>query len=120
MAVFHDALVSGVGSYNFGPQRINYFLWHTFDEGVESKAASARDSDYLLRLGWISFGTTVELPDLGTIEYWRAPIWLNFYNTIWSPEPQTDSSAQDFAIWCTHVRWSLTTDVEGRLVVVGV
>jgi hypothetical protein len=120
MSVFFDDTVSGVGSFNMGAQRINYFLFHTYELGVEAKEASIRDSDYLLRMGWITFGTTVELPDLGTIEYWRAPIWLNYYNTIWTPVAQTDIDAHDFAIWCTHVRWSLSTDLVGRLVVVGV
>lgn len=120
MSIFFDDTISNVGSFDFGPQRVNYFLYHTFSLGPQAKEASARDSDYLLRIGWITFGTTVEVPDLGTLQFWREPIWLNFYNTIWTPVPQTDSSALDFAIWCTHVRWSLTTDTVGRLIVTGV
>lgn len=120
MSTFFDDTISGAGSFGFGAQRINYFLYHTFELGPEAKAASVRDIDYLLRVGWITFGTTVEVPDLGTLEFWREPIWLNYYNTIWSPVPQTDIAAQDFAVWCTHVRWSITSGTVGRLIVVGV
>src|SRR6185437_10256600 len=76
MAVMFDDTVSGAGSASFGAQRIFYALFHTTDVGVESRPASVRDSDYRLRLGWISFGTLVAVPDVGELVYWRAPIWI--------------------------------------------
>jgi len=119
MAVFFDDTVNGSDRYDFGAQRVFYLLFHTFDIGVVSRAPSETDVDYRLRLGWLAFGTSVEVPDLGTEIFWRAPIWLNFRTTIWTPDPQTDPAVGDFAIWATHIRWALTTGVEGRLIVIG-
>lgn len=120
MALLFDDTISDTGSYDFGATRVNYWFFHTFELGSQAKAASARDIDYLLRMGWVTLGTQLEVPDLGTLEFWREPVWLNFYNTIWTSVPQTDVSANDFGTWATHVRWSLTTGMVGRLVVFGV
>jgi len=119
VAIYFEDDVSGVGDASFGAQRINYFLSHVLSYGPEVKEASVRDSDYLLRIGWITFGVDVNIPGIGSVTYWRAPIWLNFYNTEWSPIAQTDISAQDFAVWATRVRWSLSTGTEIHLLVVG-
>lgn len=120
MTVLFDADVSGQGIGAFSATRVNYLLFNLLEAGPEVRPFSARDSDYLGRIGWITLGVDVDIP--GQIEAiaWRAPWWLNFVNTEVSGVPQTDSAANDFGIWATHARWSLTEGTEGHLFVYGV
>ena len=120
MAIHFDSDVSGSGNYTFGATRINYFLFHTTTVGPIPKPVSMMDFDHCLRIGWITFGVSVDIPGIGPIEYWRAPIWINFFDTEWSPIPQTDVSANDFGLWADTVRWGLSNGVEGHLLVSGV
>lgn len=120
MAVLYEANVSGTGIATFSATRVQYILFATTTIGSEAKAASVRDDDYMLRIGWITLGVEVAIPDVITAEFWRAPWWINFLNTEISSIPQTDYLANDFGIWADRVRWSLTTGLEAHLLVVGV
>lgn len=120
MAVLYEADVTDQGIATFSPTRVQYMLFATMTIGSEAKAVSVRDDDYMLRIGWITLGVLVTIPDVIEAEFWRAPWWINFLNTEISAIPQTDSSANDFGIWADRVRWSLTNGLEGHLLVVGV
>lgn len=120
MTVLFDSDVAGQGNTYFGAQRIQYMLFATLTQGSEVKPFSVRDDDYMARIGWVTLGALVTIPDVVEAVFWRAPWWINFLNTEISSIPQTDSAANDFGIWATHVRWSLTDGVLGHLLVVGV
>jgi len=120
MSILFESDIAGTGTNYFGSQRVNYILFATLTIGSEAKPFSARDDDYLGRIGWVTLGALVAIPDVIEAVFWRAPWWLNFTNTEISSIPQTDVSANDFAIWATHVRWSLTDGMLGHLLVSGV
>ena len=120
MAILFESDVSGSGSASFSPTRVNYMLFHTTLVGPIPKPLAMADFDHCLRIGWLTLGVNVDIPEIGPIEYWRPPIWINFFDTEWSAIPQTDVSANDFGTWADTVRWGLSNGVEGHLLVVGV
>lgn len=120
MAVLYEADVSGTGIATFSPTRVQYMLFATLTIGSVARPVASRDDDFVLRLGWLTLGVEVSIPDVITAEFWREPWWLNFLNMEISAIPQTDYLANDFGIWADRVRWSLTPGAEGHLMVVGV
>jgi len=120
MALLFDDTVSDAGEASFTATRVNYWFYHSFELGPMVQEVAVRDSDFLRRIGWVTLGTEIDVPDLGSLPFWREPIYLNFYNTLWSSVPQTDVAANDFGVWATRIRWSLSPGSVGRLVVFGV
>lgn len=120
MAVLFEGDVSDTGVATFSPTRVQYMLFATLTIGLQAKPVSARDEDFVLRLGWITLGVHVVIPDVIEADFWREPWWINFLNQEVSSVPQTDYLANDFGIWADRVRWSITPAAEGHLLVVGV
>lgn len=120
MAILVERDISGTGIETFTATRVNWILFATLTIGYEAKPASARDSDYVLRLGWLALGSLLTIPDVITAEFWRAPEWINFLNTEVSSIPQVDYLANDFGTWADRIRWSLSGGCEAHIVVSGV
>jgi len=120
MAILFESDISAQGTATWSPTRVQYVLFHTQLVGPVPTPIAMTDFDRLLRIGWFTFGTEVDVPSEGVITYWREAQWVNFLDTIWTAVPQTDSSANDFGTWATAFRWSLSAGVLAHVVVVGV
>ncbi len=120
MTVLVDQAISGSGALSFGSDRVNYALVNLDVIGASSRIPSLADPDHRLRLGFLSFGAATNVIFGTTFVYWSAPIWIDFEQFKWAPDPETDYLANDFGYWASDVRWALGDGTSGWLFVYGV
>jgi hypothetical protein len=119
MAVYFDADISGAGVGDLvGGNSVQFFLCHLSALGPEVRRPVDLTDDQLLRAGYIAFGRTLSLIGGVSRDYWHAPIWLDWQDTRWIPQPN-QNSAGVLNIVATRVRWRLSPGTAGHLYVVG-
>jgi hypothetical protein len=119
MTVLLSRDIIGVGEESFGGgARVNYVLAYIITEGPRVTKVEVPDSN--LNAGWWALGAQLDVIDGLTRIHWRDRHYINFSATEWSPEPQTDYLANDFAVWAERIRWSLTPGTTAYLHVYGV
>jgi len=119
MTVYLNRDVIGTDEQSFGGGvRINFVLAYIITEGGRVTKSQVPDSN--LGAGWWALGSQLDVIDGLTRIHWRDPHWVNFSATEWSPEPQTDASANDFAVWAERIRWWCSPGTTMWLYVYGV
>jgi hypothetical protein len=115
MPVFDDE-ISGSGEADFGTTaQVTYALVRIRAVSQLARMSEA-GSDHYLRLGWIAFGHNGFDIDATEVHYWRHPIYLNFLDNLWSPEPQVIPGASAIqAIYAERVRWYLSPGTTAHL-----
>lgn len=103
---------------NFADHFVIYALVHVTALGNVFREPELSDTDHVLRLGWIAFGTSLHA--LGGAQAWREPIHINFTDFLWTPVPEYSSSGPQFTIRHDRVRWSLHGGATAYLHVEGV
>lgn len=107
-----DADVSGDGSIDFASSGI---LFASIDITTAGPLPRPVDSfDHILRAGWISFGDTFDI-GLGTFDYWRTPIFADFFHTLWTPDPSGDLTGGTFTIVASRVRYHFSDGVAAHI-----
>jgi len=120
MANYFDADISGAGQADLvGGNSVQFFLCHLTATGPGVRRVIDATDDQLLRAGYIAFGRTLTLIGGVSRDYWHAPIYLDWDNQRWIPEPN-QNSAGVLNIVATRVRWRLSPGTTGHLLVVGV
>ena len=89
MTVLYDADISGAGSDVLAGSEIWYaaILVSTPPDGA--RLLEGPPLGHYLRMGYVSFGSTLSVIGGTAIQYSRAPIWLDFIDTMWTPIPST-------------------------------
>jgi len=119
VAIAFDDDISSTGTavLGFPGTRVLYALWSVTTVGPESRLASLRDSDRYLRLGFITFGHRGSEIGEAELDFWDPPIWLDFLNGRYHPDPQADPAANLFSNYAEILRWSLDSGTLAHLVV---
>jgi hypothetical protein len=93
MTVLYDADISGGGTDVLAGSEIIYaaILVSTPPDGA--RLLEGPPLGHFLRMGWVSFGATLSVIGGSPIQYSRAPIWLDFIDTFWTPVPSTVAGA---------------------------
>lgn len=120
MAVLFDADISGAGVADLvGGTNVQFFLAHLTSLGGEVRHLEALADDHILRAGFVAFGRTLSLIGGVNRDYWHPPIWLDWTDARWIPQPNVNSTTV-LQIVATRVRWYLTPGTAGHLYVQGV
>lgn len=119
MAVLFDADISdgGVGDL-VGGNSVQFFLVHLTALGFGVRHPVDLDDDHLLHAGFIAFGRSLNFIGGVTRDYWHQPIWLDWTDSRWVPQPN-QNSAGILAVVATRVRWRLSPGTSGHLYVSG-
>lgn len=119
MATYLDRDISGSGIDDLtGGNAVQFFLLHLTTIGPTARQLDGLADDRIIRAGWIAFGRTLNLIGATSRDYWHAPIFIDFADRRWIPEPNQNSSTV-LTIVATRVRWYLSPGTAGRLLVVG-
>jgi hypothetical protein len=86
--------------------------------GGEARPLEVADPDHYLRLGWFSLGDHFSVETGPELDWWRAPVYVDLLNTLWTPVP-TDSPGGSLTVQCTRIRWSLGPGTTAHLHVFG-
>lgn len=120
MTVYLDQEISGVGQYNFGSAQIQYVLVELDVLGPKVFVADLTNVDQIAQAGWIALGSRSEYGTGLEHVFWTERMWLNFKSFEWHPQPTRDvASATDLAVWATDIRWALSLNTHGYMLVVG-
>lgn len=121
MTVLLDAEISGSGQVNFGGAQVQYVLVHLDHIGPEGFVADLTNSDQLLKAGYFalgsrdSYGTSVEHV------FWTERIWINWMDFQWHPIPTVHPfDGTDFCVWASDIRWALSPETHGFILVIGI
>jgi hypothetical protein len=120
MTVLLDQEITGNGQYNFGGNQVQYLLVDLDVLGPDVAVVDTTNPDQIARAGWLSlgsrdvFGSGVEHP------FWNERIWINFASFQWHPQPTVwGNNSPDFAVWASDIRWALSPQTHGYLLVIG-
>ena len=94
-----------------------FMFIHLTHLGPETTIIDLAEPDHILRAGFISFGYDFDIGDGVTRTFWRAPIWLDWIDTEWTPLPQASPTGDSFVFFASRVRWSLSFNTTGHLYV---
>jgi hypothetical protein len=119
MAVLYDADIAGAGMADLvGGSNVQFFLVHLDATGPNVRHPIDTTDDQLLRAGYIAFGRSLNLIGGVTRDYWHPPIWLDWLDMRWIPQPNINVSTV-LQIAATRVRWRLSPGTSGHLYVNG-
>jgi hypothetical protein len=119
LTVLFDGDISDAGAADLvGGSNIFFVTVHLTALGPLVSIPWSSDTDHILRAGFFSLGDHFDIGDSDVHDWWRAPIWIDFSDTLWTPLPTTDSSGP-LTVVATRVRWSLSVGTTGHLHVFG-
>lgn len=118
MPVF-ETDISGDGSAALGFGNVIYAVCHLSSVGGPVRELEQGSPDHILRAGWFAFGDTLNVIGGVNLEYWRAPIWLDFVNTLFTPLPSGIHAGAALVELGTIVRWHVAIGCAGHLYVFG-
>lgn len=110
-----EGSISGQGSNVFGTEAQVLFV--AVDLSVLGETIRLTEplySDHMLRAGWFSLGDNFDIGDGITQDYWRAPIWCDFPQTLWTANATHVGSGLDpLTVISSRIRWSLSPGTSG-------
>lgn len=119
MPVYYDADISDSGAADLvGGSSVLYAAIHLTALGPLVTVPWAGETDHILRAGFVTLGDHFDIGDGDSHDWWRAPIWLDFVDTLWTPLPSGDSGG-GLVVQATRVRWSLSPSTTGHLHIFG-
>jgi hypothetical protein len=110
-----DRAIDGDGIEVFGDVEVTWLAFRVTTVGPSVTPLDLTAQDHLLRLGWLSLGAEWIDEFDAPLNYWRAPIWLDFHQTFWTPSPSSYLGAYSQTLRCSRVRWHLTPGSAGWL-----
>lgn len=117
MPAYFDSDLSGDGQDVFPGGEVLYLIVHVTDPGVEARQPSPLVADQYVRIGWLALGDNLSLIG-GARDYWREPIWLNFLDTLWTPDPSSNTP-NPLGLVATRIRWHLGVGAAAHCYVFG-
>jgi hypothetical protein len=117
LAIYLDRTISGDGTDTLAGVSVYFATTYVTLLGQDVRYPDPDNLDRLLRFGWYAFGDNPSVGD-GSVDYWRAPIWIDFSSQLWTPIPSTDGS-NILTLFTSRVRWHLNDGAEAHLYVAG-
>jgi len=110
--VAFDSDVSGDGIITYALSNMLYCSIDITTPGPLPRPVD--NSDHVIRAGWISLGDSFDI-GLGTFDYWRLPIYADFYHTLWTPIPSGDLGGTTFGLLSSRVRYHFADGVAAHI-----
>jgi hypothetical protein len=106
MPAYFDADISGDASSALASNQLVYLVCHNITPSPGQRELEVGSPDHVLRAGWLAFGDTLNV--IGGINraYWRQPIFLDFEDMLWTPDP-SGQPGTPFELQATLVRWHI-------------
>lgn len=111
-----DSAVSGSGSASWSSAAVLFVSCDITTVGLGPRIVD--DADHIIRAGWFSLGDSFDI-GLGTFDYWRLPIWVDFVHFLWTPIPSDLVGGAALALTTTRIRWHFESGVIAHLHVFG-
>jgi hypothetical protein len=118
MPTYLNRAISGDGTDTLVGNQIVYMAWRISTVDPMVRGVDPLNPDHVLRLGWISFGDSLDPFGFGAEDYWQPPIWLDFLLGLWVPSPSHFGGGV-LDRFGTIIRWHLTGTSAGELHVFG-
>jgi hypothetical protein len=120
MATLFDDIVADQGDADLGfpGTRVYYALSHVTAIGY-GRLVDINVTDHYLRLGWFAFGSHLDLIDGTFRDYWLPPIYVDFLDYRWAPNPQATPDGSLNSYYTERLRWSFSPGTSVHLLVVG-
>ena len=118
MPTYLDRSIAGTGVDILTGTQIVYIAVSLSIIDPAVRIPNPADPDRALRAGWIALGDTLTLFGGGPLFYWLSPIWLDFAQTLWTPDPAGVAGGATTA-YGTRLRWSLNGVTAGDVHVFG-
>jgi hypothetical protein len=113
-----DRDISGSGQDSLSGIHVLYMVIHLTALGPEVRQPTFADTDSIMRAGWVAFGDTLSV--IGSARpYWREPMWINFEDLMWTPDPSTNSSTP-LDLVASLFRWHLGAGTTAHVYIFGV
>jgi hypothetical protein len=112
MGVEFDGDVSGSGSASWTTSNILFVSADLTTLGLDPRPAD--DSDHVLRAGWWTLGDEFDI-GLGTFEYWRPVVHVNFTHQLWTPDPSGIQFGNPLTLVASRIRWHFAPSVLAHL-----
>lgn len=105
--VLLEADISGIGSASLAANMVEFALFSVngLDDRVDYPYPTI--TDVFRKAGWIAFGKRRTLILDDEIDYWLPPIYLNYSNQLFLPDPSAWPGNTDFALDVDQIRWAL-------------
>jgi hypothetical protein len=116
MPVAFDADVADQGEAALAANNIAYAVLHLDTVGPAARPLEAYAPDHYMRIGWLSFGDTLSVIGATARHYWRAPLWVDVTDLLWTPDPSSYPLGA-LTLFATRVRWVFATGTSGHLYV---
>lgn len=112
----YDADVSGSGSATIATTQVLFVSVDLTTLGMNPRPVD--DDDHVIRAGWFALCDSFDI-GLGTFMYCRAPIWVDFVHTLWTPDPSSIYNGATLILNATSIRWHFAVGVAAHLHVFG-
>lgn len=121
MTVLLDAEITGNGQYNFGGNQVQYVLVSLDVLGPQVFVADLGNPDMLGQAGWFALGSRSLFQAETEQPFWTERHWINWQRFQWHPEPTVQAfTTGDLCVWASDIRWHLSPDTHGYLLVIGI
>ena len=117
MPTYLDRDISGSGNDALAGSEILYAVVHLDTLGPEVRQPTFADADSIMRAGWFAFGDSLSVIG-GARSYWRDPVWINFSDLLWTPDPSSNDPTA-LGLVATLFRWHLSIGTSGHVYVFG-
>jgi hypothetical protein len=115
----YDAGISGDGSDSLTGSQLWYAICRLDPVGGGVRELETGSPDHVLRAGWVAFGDPISAIGGVSRVYWRAVWWLDFVESMFTPEPSTDVFNNPLTMACSKVRWHIPVGGSAHLYVFG-
>lgn len=112
-----DRDIANDGQDSLSGSSVIYAVVHISSVGVEARPIEGGGDRYL-RLGWFAFGDNLNVIGSVSRDYWREPVFLNYLDTLWTPDPST-ASGSPLVLIGSIIRWHLGVGGAGHIFVFG-
>src|SRR5258708_34849073 len=121
MPFYFDGDVADSGAADLvGGSRVLYAACHLTALGNLVHGTGDGLADHVLKAGFFSIGDHFSIGVALPHDWWRAPIWLDFIDTLWTPVASADAANAPLCVQATRVRWFLTPGTHAHLSVFGI
>jgi hypothetical protein len=111
-SVSFDDDVSGSDSAALSPSNVYFVSVDLLDIGLNPRPID--DVDHIIRAGWFALCDTFDI-GLGSNLYCRAPVYINFEHTLWTPDPTGIDGGATLVTVATTIRWYFAPGVAAHI-----
>ena len=115
----YDADISGAGVDALVSGHLYIAACFIDTLGAGTRPLEPASDGHVLRAGWVSFGASLAVVGGVTRNYWRAPWYLDWHASMFTPDPSNDLGLGALSLACDQVQWYLPPGGHAHLWVYG-